>query len=99
MYMFPTEYSESGSPPNLNSGTMSALHRIPQIMLLVLCLQLSFLTQLGSPVLLSCPCRKECLLRGGGESYDLVAPDLDTEVRSHATTLSVSSAKLGCQRF
>ncbi|KAM4593953.1 uncharacterized protein PAE49_010961 [Odontesthes bonariensis] len=33
------------------------------------------------------------------ESYDLVAPDLDTEVRSHATMLSVPPANLGSHRF
>lgn len=53
-------------------------------------------TWLTSPPFLSLP---ERVSASEGESYDLFAPDLDTEVRSHATTLSVSSAKLGCQRF
>lgn len=53
-------------------------------------------TWLTSPPFLSLP---ERVSASEGESYDLFAPDLDTEVPSHATTLSVSSAKLGCQRF
>lgn len=33
------------------------------------------------------------------ESYDLITPDLDTEVRAHATKLSVPPTNLGCHRF
>lgn len=33
------------------------------------------------------------------ESYDLIAPDLDTEVRAHASKLSVPPTNLGCHCF
>lgn len=54
MYMFPTEYSETGNPPNLSSGITSAQLRIQQITPLDLYLQPSLSTQHGSLGHLSC---------------------------------------------
>jgi len=53
-------------------------------------------TWLTGPPFLSLP---EGVSNSEEESYNLITPDLDTEVRSHATMLSVPSTDLGCHRF
>ncbi|XP_077369860.1 uncharacterized protein LOC144014155 [Festucalex cinctus] len=58
--------------------------------------ELADTTWLTGPHFLSLP---EDVSTSEEEPYHLVTPDLDTEVRSHATTLSVLPATLGSHRF
>lgn len=58
--------------------------------------ELANTTWLTGPPFLSLP---EEVTTSEEESYELVSPDSDTEVRSHATALSVPPVNLGCHRF
>lgn len=58
--------------------------------------ELASTTWLSGPPFLSLP---EGVATSGEESYGLIDPDADVDVRSHATTLSMPSSSLGSHRF